>query len=607
MIRGVGTSMQQIVNQGYVPNADATPRHIQGLLIDIKSELGQRQLAEVSRSLPVLILFHLCAAVAVSLVVGAEIPHAVLIGWQLAVLVAAGALGFLAYGSKRNIDKSQKVQHLISLMPFAGLFMAMVWSFPPLVFSRFAELDTNIIIFGVVFAMLGVGVISLLRMPATALLFSSVLATVVSQTMYVYLNGHQVVAAIICLLFGLALNGIIIVMHLSFVRRMQNEWNMNRNTQIIKLLLNDFERDTSDWLWETTREGLLSYASPRLADILGKPVSECLGQDFLQLINLKENALHALMAGRSEIVDHVLDYTRDGRIHYWQITARPLLDDAGQFSGYRGVTRDITSQQDAKLQIQNAKIAAERASAAKSQFLAVMSHELRTPINAIVGFCEVLSASSSESLPPANRNDYLNTVMESARHLEGLINDVLDATRIERGTLLLTDQDIDVAELLEVAIKICRNQVTAANVSIVAHLIEDVTLIGDLMRLKQVALNLLTNAIKFSPPGSVVNIDMKRGSEGELLISIRDAGVGITPEDAERVFEPFVQIDDGHNRRFGGMGLGLSIARRIARMHGGDVTLTGEPHVGSDARLIIPAARVRWPKTKMKAPAMVAA
>jgi signal transduction histidine kinase len=608
LIRGTGTLQQDIQQSEQPPKAGP----IIGLIPNISSELGKRQLAETARALPVLVLFHICAVIAITSAVGTDVPAELLRIWQLGALVAASIFLGILYAWQPHVEKPRRTANLLRIMPCAGVFLALVWAVPPLMFMQFTTLDTNILIHGVLFTMVGVGVISLLRAPATAIMYTSFLTVAISQSLYAGLGSHQMIAAAICLLFGLALVGIIIVVHLDFTRRTQIELDANRQSQIIKLLLNDFERDTSDWLWETGRAGELTYFSPRLASILDKAPEHMRGQEFFGLINCKADspellALRAMMAMQSEILNHVLEFENDGQTQFWELTARPLLDEKGEFSGYRGVGRDVTRQHDAELQIRNAKEFAERASAAKSQFLAVISHELRTPINAIVGFSEVLNTSYSENLPAANRKDYLNTILESAQHLQGLINDILDATRIERGTLQIVDQENDAAELLEAAIKICRDQATKANISIVAHVSEDVSLMGDMTRLMQVILNLMTNAIKFSPAGGVVNVDMQCGDERELIISIRDAGIGIGVEDAERMFEPFVQADEGSTRRFGGVGLGLSIARRIARLHGGDVTLNGEPGVGTDARMIIPAARVRWPKTPTKPKAMVAA
>ena len=242
--------------------------------------------------------------------------------------------------------------------------------------------------------------------------------------------------------------------------------------------------------------------------------------------------------------------------------------------------------------------ASERASAAKSQFLAVMSHELRTPINSIVGFSELLAQDRDGGLAPATRKEFATTIMESARHLQLLINDLLDATRMERGTLTLNEQPTDAAEIVEIAIKLSHDQAKTADVSIVARLVDDVTLTGDVTRLKQVIINLLVNAIKFSPPKGIINVEMLRTQGGGLDVAIKDAGIGIAPQDLDRVFDPFVQVESGLARRYGGVGLGLPIARRIARLHDGDVVLDSTPGAGTIARLVLPPKRVAWPKAK---------
>ena len=249
----------------------------------------------------------------------------------------------------------------------------------------------------------------------------------------------------------------------------------------------------------------------------------------------------------------------------------------------------------------------ENANLAKSNFLAAMSHELRTPINAIVGFCEILNAPQSEMLTSESKKNYLNTIIENANHLQSMINDILDVSRFERGSFQLVEQSNDVAEIVEAALKKCQGVAERGRISIVAHLIDDVSVQGDLLRLKQIVQNLLTNAIKFSPEGSIVNIDMQRGPDLEFILAIRDAGIGMSDEDALRAFDSFVQLDEGATRRFDGMGLGLSIARRIARLHGGDVTLNGKLGIGTEAKLTLPASRISWSANKLKSKEQVAA
>ena len=142
--------------------------------------------------------------------------------------------------------------------------------------------------------------------------------------------------------------------------------------------------------------------------------------------------------------------------------------------------------------------------------------------------------------------------------------------------------------------------------SIVARLTDGISVDVDVTRMKQVIINLLTNAIKFSARGGIVNIEMQRGSSGRFVLAIKDAGIGISVQDIERVFDPFVQADSGLARRYGGVGLGLPIARRIARLHDGDVTLESTEGAGTTASLILPQRRVMWPQTKTSVDKQVA-
>ncbi len=579
------------------------PRQVWELGSDFNASLGQKQLQEATRPMPVLVLFHFIAAITIHLLCVSKVSNAILLFWQLSVLLAGGAFLLIFLRWKSTSQKNPKLPTKQILA--AAIFLAMVWSVPLLIFSNFIADDSNFIVLGIVLAMMSMGIITMLRLPASAIAYTSFLSVVISGYLYSTLLDHQLLGAVICLIACTGLIVMIVVLHSDFQRTTHIENANKKQSQTIKLLLNDFERETSDWLWETDQLGEITYHSPSLKLFTGVETNSFLKQDFLQTLALSCDAvglakLRGFFSERQDIENFILEARQNDAVKYWQISARPKFDGDANFQGYDGVSRDITHQQNSELQVRAAKEAAEQASSAKSQFLAVISHELRTPINAIVGFSEVLIDSQSDNISGSNRKAYLDTILESARQLQALINDILDATRVERGALHITDQDIDAAELIEVTTKICRNQATKSDISIIARVQEDVNLSGDLTRLKQVLVNLLTNAIKFSPPKTVINIDMTRGADSQLIISIRDAGIGISSEDAERIFEPFVQLDEGSTRRFGGVGLGLSIARRIARLHGGEVTIQGSEGLGTEARLIIPAARLRWPNSEPK-------
>lgn len=571
----------------------------------LTSSLQQRQLREATRAMPVLVLFHFIAAISIYFIAINKVSDVVLLSWQVSVLLSGAAFLGIFWNWKSNLSKT-----VLRILPaqqilIASMFLALVWSAPPLVFTRLIPDDSSFIILGIVLAMMSMGIVTLLRLPTNAIAYTSFLSVVISSFLYSSLSAHRVLGTFICLAAGAVLVGMILVLHREFQRTTEIENAHQKQSQTIKLLLNDFERETSDWLWETNHDDELTYHSPSLTRFLNAPQNALLNHNIFTLLSPvceipTLTKFTDLVSQHQDIVNFILKTKQNNESQFWQISAHPTFDDHGNFQGYDGVSRDITIQHESEIEVRAAKESAERASLAKSQFLAVISHELRTPINAIVGFSEVLNDHDNENISAPNRKAYLDTILESAKQLQGLINDILDATRVERGTMQLTDQDIDVAELIEISTKICRDQATKSNITIIARVQEDINLTGDLTRLKQVLVNLLTNAIKFSPAKSVINIDMKRGPDHQLIIAIRDAGIGVSAADTERVFEPFVQLDEGSTRRFGGVGLGLSIARRIARLHGGDVTLQGTLGGGTEARLIIPAARLRWPNLNSK-------
>jgi PAS domain S-box-containing protein len=567
----------------------------------INSEFGLRQLSEIMRALPIYTFYHLIATGFMSFLV--EEPKDLLRYWQVAAACATVVIVALIFKCRGFQNKPKSAALLLRAMPIVAVAMAAIWAVPATTFINRSSADSVVLIYGITLIIWALGVLTWLRMPSVAVLYASFVGVIMCWSIYTGLPQHQILFALVCAGFWLSLIGLIVTAHIDFERKTRHDLELARQGQIIKLLLNDFERDTSDWLWETDSEGKLTYYSPRLSEVLGLHLQDLHGTDFAALLTLGDNTP---FPGKFDLsaapADVALDYKTAikarGELTYWHLKARALVNGAGQFTGYRGVGHDVTSQHVSEAQILAAKEAAESASAAKSQFLAIISHELRTPINSIVGFCEVLNNHQGENISARHRQSYLSSVIESARHLQNLINDILDATRLERGSFQLVEQENDAAEIVEVTLKMCRNQADTAKINIVANVIEDVNVRGDLTRLKQVMLNLMNNAIKFSPPDTIINVAMQSGTSRELIISIRDAGIGISEDDAVRVFEPFVQIDGGSTRSYGGMGLGLAIARRIARLHGGDVTLDGSMGIGTEARLVLPADRIAWPASK---------
>ncbi len=237
--------------------------------------------------------------------------------------------------------------------------------------------------------------------------------------------------------------------------------------------------------------------------------------------------------------------------------------------------------------IKQANVSLAEANRHKSVFLASMSHELRTPLNAILGFSELLIDASNGQFPPATRKRFLEQIHSSGKHLLGLINDILDLSKIEAGQMDLRLQTMTVAEIVASVAAIA--EPLAAQKKIQLHIAEDSAgdITADPGKVKQMLLNLVSNAIKFTPEGGVVTVKCRRLEE-TVELSVADTGIGIAKSDQDRVFHEFQQVDSGVGRSQQGTGLGLTLTRRFARLHGGDVRVDSEPGEGSVFTITLP-------------------
>jgi signal transduction histidine kinase len=222
----------------------------------------------------------------------------------------------------------------------------------------------------------------------------------------------------------------------------------------------------------------------------------------------------------------------------------------------------------------------------KSQFLANVSHELRTPLNAIIGYTHLLLEGVSGELARTQR-DKLARVDSNAQHLLSIINDLLDITRIESGKMPVHLETLRLAELVDEVMAEMDPLIARTQLAVTCEIPADVAdLTSDRKKLKQILLNLLTNALKFTPEGAVsVSVGV---AGGWLSVAVADTGIGIAEENQKTIFEAFAQAGGSHARKAGGTGLGLSICRRLATLLGGDITLRSRPGEGSTFTLVLP-------------------
>ena len=272
------------------------------------------------------------------------------------------------------------------------------------------------------------------------------------------------------------------------------------------------------------------------------------------------------------------------------------IDGRRQPVRFTGTILDVTARKDAERETarlyqaeRSARLFAEAANRAKSEFLAVMSHELRTPLNAIGGYAELLEMGLRGPITPEQRDD-LERIQRSQRHLLGLINDVLDYARIETGAARLRIEPVGLAEAFASAEALVSPQARAKGIVLQAQQPSaDLAARVDRERLRQILVNLLANAVKFTSPGGRVHL-AARALGARVEIVVRDSGIGIPPDKLEAIFEPFVQVSQGLTRSAEGTGLGLAISRDLARAMGGELTATSVLGEGSSFTLLLPRA-----------------
>jgi signal transduction histidine kinase len=243
--------------------------------------------------------------------------------------------------------------------------------------------------------------------------------------------------------------------------------------------------------------------------------------------------------------------------------------------------------------LRKAKEAADQANHVKSRFLANMSHELRTPLNAIIGFSEVMREQMFGPIGNRRYAGYIDDINASGRHLLGIVNDVLDLSKLEAHSMRLAQETVDPTALARDCVKIVQPQAEAARVRLIIEGADDSLRIGgDALRLKQILLNLLSNAVKFSYPGGEVILTQRPDADGGLVIGVRDNGIGMNPAGIATALQPFGQVENSWTRRHAGTGLGLPLAKWLVELHDGRLTIDSAPGKGTLVKIVLPPARI---------------
>ncbi len=264
----------------------------------------------------------------------------------------------------------------------------------------------------------------------------------------------------------------------------------------------------------------------------------------------------------------------------------------GEIEYYSTIARDMTERSESMAELRREKEKAEIANRAKTEFLANMSHELRTPLNAIIGFSKMMQDRLFGDLGAPQYEEYATSIHDSGAHLLGIINDILDLSKIEAGKFELDEYPIEIGAVVEWCLNTVKPRAQEARQKLTADLPDCLpSLMGDERVVRQVILNLLSNSVKFTPEEGSIDIRVTHNDDG-LAITVSDTGIGIPKDKLEHVFDPFGQADGTLSRQYGGTGLGLSITKSLVEMHDGTIDLQSEVDVGTSVTLRFPSHRL---------------
>lgn len=374
----------------------------------------------------------------------------------------------------------------------------------------------------------------------------------------------------------------------------QSEYAIEASEERYRLLA----ENVNDMITLHDQSGRVVFASQAARQLLGAAAPAVLGEGLFEHVHVADRPafLSALNRCRANNEPMSVEFrlrrggAAENAYYAWvEMRCRPMpRSDGFEQSRVVAVTRDISQHKESEANLVRARGEAEGANRAKSQFLASMSHELRTPLNAIIGFSEILERELFGQLGEDRYRDYARLIHESGEHLLGVVNGILDMSKIEAGKFTIVREPFGVGALVESCCEVLRHTAETKGLSLETELADDLPeLAADKRACKQMLLNVISNAVKFTEKGGWVKVAASV-EKGNVVFAVSDNGIGIAEKDLPRLGNPFVQAASSYDRSYEGAGLGLSVVRGLAQLHGGSLELESTLGQGTTVRILLP-------------------
>jgi two-component system, cell cycle sensor histidine kinase DivJ len=355
--------------------------------------------------------------------------------------------------------------------------------------------------------------------------------------------------------------------------------------------------NVTDTITRHDEKGRVVFASHAAQSLFGEPVQKILGDGLFERVHVADRPAYLTALSRSlannEAMAVEFRVRRAGggdasRYGWVEMRCRPVAGDGQDRDGIVAVTRDISDRKAQEAVLLKTRDEAESASRAKTQFLANMSHELRTPLNAVIGFSEILNRELFGTLGEARYRDYARLIHESGEHLLNVVNDILDMSKIEAGKFKIVKEPFNVGALVKSCCDIMRHTAEQRSLSLIVDIEPGIPeLPADKRACKQMLLNVISNAIKFTDPGGWVRVSAKVVGR-DVVLAVADNGIGIAEADLPKLGNPFVQANNSYDRSYDGAGLGLSVVKGLAKLHDGKLELASTLGSGTTATILLP-------------------